>query len=976
MPYIIPWLIGTCILSLLVIILVAILFLRSRRAGKQLEEIVEKRTNELKVQTTTFTTLFDSIPDPIYIKDLNLRYIQCNKSFLDYFGRTKEDVIGKGDEEGLGVSFSKAEEFRRWDRRVILEGNITVVEESVPRADGTIPLIESTKTPLVVDGNVIGVLGIVHDITKHKEIEIKMVSGYKYAKTLNDALAKLTKSQAISLGNLEAAADDLAQEGCIALDTFCVGIWSYIEEENVLECISCYDGYTGKNPVKDKSYMFNRQEYLKLLKSERLIVMNNPEECKQMSVAFERYFSRLCAALDAPIHIDGKLVGVVCVEQVLCDKYPNEREWAIEEQNFASSLADLMALAISSSERRKAREAAETASQTKSAFLANMSHEIRTPMNAILGVTEILIQIESLPAEIEEGLGKIYSSCDLLLGIINDILDFSKIEAGKLDIMPAKYKVANMINDSVHLNMMRINSKPIEFELHVDENVPARLVGDELRIKQILNNLLSNAFKYTDAGKVTLSVASEAIPLLSYLPDHTMSGQVKWAYPDKAGVTLVLSVRDTGHGLTEEQLGKLFEDYSRFNIKKNITVEGTGLGLSITQRLVNLMDGYIQVESELGKGSLFVVRLPQETVDSEVLGKEEVANMRQFRMNYMSLRKWGKISRDPMPYGSVLIVDDVETNLYVAVGLMKLYKLQIDTAMMGQEAIDKVNSGKVYDIIFMDHMMPEMDGIEATKRMRNSGYNAPIVALTANAVAGQADVFLQNGFDEFISKPIDIRQLNSILNKLIRDKQPPEVIEAARKQQAESNDKVLFPQMDLLLLESFIRDANKAVVILEEQCEHANDLRAFTVVVHGIKSSLWNIGESTLAGLALNLEKAGREQDIETIKATAPEFLNSLRALLEKLELKREEYSGINLSVSKEDVENLRNKLLEIQELCTDYNRKGTLAVISDIKSCSKETRDVLDSIMKHVLHSEFEEAQNIAAEYAGSLKLTNTEVT
>ncbi|MCL2443897.1 MAG: ATP-binding protein, partial [Treponema sp.] len=588
--------------------------------------------------------------------------------------------------------------------------------------------------------------------------------------------------------------------------------------------------------------------------------------------------------------------------------------------------------------------------QSKSSFLANMSHEIRTPMNAILGVTELLIQNEKLPVEIEEGLDKIYSSCDLLLGIINDILDFSKIEAGKLDIVPAHYKIASMINDTSHLNMMRINSKPIEFELKINENIPARLIGDELRIKQILNNLLSNAFKYTDEGKVILSVEFEDIP----------------DKPDS--IILVLSVRDTGHGMTCEQLSQLFDEYSRFNHKKNITVEGTGLGLAITQRLVNLMDGEIHVESERKKGSLFIVRLPQEIVDKEPLGLEVAENLRQFRMTYLTHRKRGQINRDPMPYGNVLIVDDVETNVYVAVGLMKLYRLKIDTAMSGQEAINKVKEGNVYDVIFMDHMMPEMDGMEATARLRGIRYTAPIVALTANAVAGQAEIFLHSGFDDFISKPIDIRQLDSILNRLIRDKQPQEVIEAARSQKIEINGDSK-TQLDALLIESFIRDARKTIVWLEEQALHmSNDdvLRKFTVIVHGIKSSLWNIGESTLADFAYKLEKAGREHDVELINNCISDFIDKMRTLLEKLESKQNEYH------MEEDIEDLRGKLLEIQNMCMDYDRKGALDIIAGIKNYSKETKVILDNIMERVLHSEFEEAQNTAEVYAVKLAASN----
>ena len=409
-------------------------------------------------------------------------------------------------------------------------------------------------------------------------------------------------------------------------------------------------------------------------------------------------------------------------------------------------------LALQTTMLKEMEAASQAASRSKSVFLANMSHEIRTPLNAILGITELLLQRASLPTETAEGLEKIYSSSELLLGVLNDILDFSKIAADKIDIMPGRYKVANMIGDTMRLNMMRINNKSVDFELHIDENIPANLVGDIFRIKQILNNLLSNAFKYTAAGKVTLSVTAEAIP-------------------GKEEVMLVFVVRDTGCGMTKTQLGNIYEEYARFNHGGNIAIEGTGLGLLITQSLVNRMNGEIHIESEPGGGSIFSIRLPQKTVDMEALGKATAAKLRNFRTNYQPIKKKRQLAREPMPYGSVLIVDDVEMNLYVAEGLMKPYKLQTDTAMSGWEAIEKIQSGKVYDIVFMDHMMPEMDGMETTKYLRDMGYNAPIVALTANAVTGQADVFLQNGFDDFIPKPIDIRQLNSVLNKLIRDKQ-------------------------------------------------------------------------------------------------------------------------------------------------------------------------------------------------------------
>jgi signal transduction histidine kinase/CheY-like chemotaxis protein/HPt (histidine-containing phosphotransfer) domain-containing protein len=520
---------------------------------------------------------------------------------------------------------------------------------------------------------------------------------------------------------------------------------------------------------------------------------------------------------------------------------------------------------------------ATEANRSKSEFLANMSHEIRTPMNAIMGITEILLQDETLASKVKEALTKVYNSGDLLLNIINDILDLSKIEAGKLELTPFKYETASLINDAATLNMMRIGSKQIEFQLSVDENTPSALVGDELRIKQILNNLLSNAFKYTEKGHVKLSVSAEK------------EGDEKGS-----DVTLVFSVSDTGQGMTKEQISKIFDEYSRFNLKANRTTEGTGLGMSITQNLIGLMNGSITVESEVNKGSLFTVRLPQKTAGGGVLGKELAESLQKFRTSGAKQIKRARVLFEPMPYGSVLIVDDVESNLYVAEGLLAPYGLSVETVMSGLDAIDKIKGGMEYDIVFMDHMMPRMDGIEATKTMREHGYTRPIVALTANAVVGQSDMFLANGFDGFISKPIDVRQLNAVLKKFVRGKHSPETVEAARRQEAgrmgQAVDETPHPPISKRLAELFIRDASRALATLEAVLEKRggyedDDIRAYTVSVHAMKSSLAHVGETELSAVAAGLEQAGRDKNTAVMSAETGEFLDNLRAVVEKITL-------------------------------------------------------------------------------------------
>jgi len=555
----------------------------------------------------------------------------------------------------------------------------------------------------------------------------------------------------------------------------------------------------------------------------------------------------------------------------------------------------------------------------KSDFLAKMSHEIRTPMNAILGITEIQLQDSTIREDIREALGKIYNSGDLLLGIINDILDFSKIEAGKMELVPVKYYVSSMINDVVQLNRIKNENKPIDFRLEVDEILPAELIGDELRIKQILNNLLSNAFKYTDKGEVVLSVAVE----------QARGGGLS------TNATIIFRVSDTGQGMTTEQVHKVFDEYSRFNLEVNRTTQGTGLGMNITRNLVHMMDGSISVKSALGKGTEVTVKLPQRTEGSgAMIGKEMVETLQQFKMSSASQTEKAQITYDPMPYGSVLIVDDVETNLYVAKGLLSPYELSMETANSGFEAIDKVKDGRVYDIIFMDHMMPKMDGIEATKILREMGYEGTVIALTANAIVGQAEMFMNNGFDGFISKPIDVRQLNATLNKMIRDKQPFEVIDAARRQKAARKTAQEMPQPAALLArEIFVRDAERAAATLEIICKNE----------------------------ALKPEQTGQDRDIAMIIAETPRFIELLRKVSEKL--KADVKDG---EPEDEDIGFLHEKLHIVHKACEERDKQTAKAVLVELKhkTWSPTTTDLLNTIVQNVLKDNFDEAVSLVKDY------------
>jgi len=615
-----------------------------------------------------------------------------------------------------------------------------------------------------------------------------------------------------------------------------------------------------------------------------------------------------------------------------------------EDFTVTAYIRDLREQQAMIAEMRKA-EIAEESSKAKSAFLAKMSHEIRTPMNAILGITEIQLQDNTLPSVIKEALERIYNSGDLLLGIINDILDLSKIEAGKLELSLAQYDIASLIHDTVQLNIMRYESKPISFNLNIDVETPLMLYGDELRIKQVLNNLLSNAFKYTDEGSVKFSVSFE----------KDKSGKPK---KDVDKVTIIFRISDTGQGMTEEQVSKLGSEYSRFNLEANRRTEGTGLGMNITRNLIKLMNGELNIESTPGKGSVFTVNLPQKSLDNELIGKELADNLMQLNAGGTAKIRTVQIKREFMPYGRVLIVDDVETNLYVAKGLLAPYGLSIDTAVSGYEAIEKVKSGNVFDIIFMDHMMPKMDGIEATKIIRGMNYTKPIVALTANALAGQAEMFINCGFDDFISKPIDIRQLNISLNRLIRDRMPPDVIKTARDQKDRLLGHWNKTPVDMQLAEFFVRDAKKIAAVLEtiyiNRCRSDEDVSAFIINVHAIKSALANVGETSLSSEAAKLEQAGRGRDIKRILSDLPAFLEMLFVVIQKFESK----GSNNEKDGEGDLVVLKEKLREIKAACAIYNKKAAKDLLAELrhKTWPPEINEWLGEIAERLLHSDFEE--------------------
>ena len=401
-------------------------------------------------------------------------------------------------------------------------------------------------------------------------------------------------------------------------------------------------------------------------------------------------------------------------------------------------------------EMEKLMHQAETSNEAKSLFLANMSHEIRTPMNAICGMADLLLD-EKLTEQGREYADTIKSSGEGLLSIINDILDFSKIESGKMPIIPEEYYFVSLVHEVMSMMDVRVKDKPVDLIAKVPDDVPRKLYGDTGRVKQILINIMGNAVKFTQEGSVTLSIS--------------------WEAQNQDVGRLIFSIADTGVGIKEEDLAKLFDSFEQVDMKKNRGVEGTGLGLSISRLLVENMGGHISVKSKYGEGSTFTFDILQKVIDAapcEYSKNKRGMEHKQFKVDFNA------------PTAKILVVDDNKVNLRVAAGLLKKFGIVPDTVDNGRDSVEIIRGKSKYDLIFMDHMMPEMDGIEATKMIRNIGTlytdSLPIIALSANAVKGMEQEFLMGGMNDFLPKPINLEMLGSILQKWL----PKDMIQEVR----------------------------------------------------------------------------------------------------------------------------------------------------------------------------------------------------
>jgi len=507
---------------------------------------------------------------------------------------------------------------------------------------------------------------------------------------------------------------------------------------------------------------------------------------------------------------------------------------------------------------KKAREA----NDTKSKFIANISHEIRTPLNAIIGLSSVTLDAEGLDKEVVISLERIYSSGVTIMSIVNDLLDLSKMEAGKYELVNQKYDVPDLINDVLNQNVTRIGSRPIEFILNIDENLPASLIGDELRVRQIFNNLLSNAFKFTREGLVILDIGGHK------------EDDVFW---------MTVEVQDTGVGIREEDLPAIFDDYFQVTDDSDPLIHGTGLGLPISKTLAEMMGGSLSAESVYGKGSLFTAKFKQTADTDKTISPEIIHTLKYFDYPNIKRKQSRTRRRAYFPEANVLVVDDVPINLDVMKGFLKPYKMHVDCAENGQQAIDAIRDGGVkYDAIFMDHILPDISGIEATKQIRNidTDYakNIPIIAFTANTITGNEEMFLDAGFQDFISKPITLDKLDKIIQRWIGTEPFIDGLDIPACIVHFGGDKELFYDT----LRSFVE--NVPGLVTKASMPNEEDLTDYTSAIHSIKGACLIIYESALAERAKALEAAGTAGDVAFIQDKNDEFLDDVNLFANNIE--------------------------------------------------------------------------------------------
>lgn len=628
--------------------------------------------------------------------------------------------------------------------------------------------------------------------------------------------------------------------------------------------------------------------------------------------------------------------------------------------SFINTMKDILGI-------EKEKQEAVLSNQAKGKFLANMSHEIRTPINAILGMDSMILR-ECEDETIKAYAMNIQNASQTLLYLINDILDFSKIESGKMEIIPVEYEFSSMIHDVVTMIMIKAKDKGLDMKVSVNQNLPYKVVGDEIRIRQILINLLTNAVKYTKEGSIGLIV----------------DGII-----NEEEVKLYFEVTDTGIGIKKEDLSKLFERFERIEEKRNRNIEGTGLGMSIALQLLKLMESELKVESVYGEGSKFSFELTQKIIDKEPIGNLE-DRIKRLSEEYVYNASF------VAPEAKLLVVDDNMMNRKVFINLLKETKVQIDEAESGMECLEKV-AGTHYDIIFLDHMMPEMDGIETLHNMKKmteySCVNTPVIALTANAISGAKEMYLNEGFDEYLPKPVQAEKLE----KMIRAFLPGDKVSYEKREKSSKTSNISdsdigidkLPEIDGIewkhalstmpsveVLENTVKnfyclidsEADCLESYLRQIEENKDMLNEYRIKVHTMKSSAAYIGALMLSSMAKTLEYAARDGKMEVVKYMTPTFLEEWRSFKDKLSMYKEEETRIQIEDKDEVIRKLEELKQALEEMEVDLADE-CMTFLNQFEY-TDEIAEKIKDLGNKVLNLETEEGERLIEEIKEMLSL------
>lgn len=611
---------------------------------------------------------------------------------------------------------------------------------------------------------------------------------------------------------------------------------------------------------------------------------------------------------------------------------------------------------------------ARKASRARDVFLANMSHEIRTPINTMLGLNELILR-ESQDETIRGYALDIKQAGTILLSLVSDILDFSKLQSGKMELAEGTYDISSLLNDLINSVSIPLRKKKLRLSLDIASDIPYKLSGDEVHLRQIIGNLLSNAVKYTQTGTVTLRLA--------------------WEKQEKETLLLKIAVEDTGIGVKEKDIARIFETFNRLDMEASRNEEGTGLGLAVTHQLVGMMGGKLEVKSEYGKGSVFSFAIPQKIINASPLGDFQEQYDKSVR-NSISYRE-----KFIAPLAKILVVDDNAMNLAVAQDLLRKTKLQIDVASSGGECLEMLKR-KEYHLICMDHMMPVMDGVQTLHAIReledNPSRNIPVIALTANAVVGAKEFYLKAGFEDYLSKPIEPDKLEDILiqylpKELVYLTDDEEISVESDDNEAGLNEEKLtdmginaanglkYMGGSRSLYEKVLRDFREILHEKEEQLKSMlakEDVSGYAIIVHALKGNARNVGADELAEEAFELEKKSKAGKLEEVEVQSPILFSMMRTLGENLD-RYLETEASEVSVEKEEepaekqqiTEEIWKEKLRLLHLHLDeFDGENVLESIRELKNyqLSEENRKMLRLCEKAVNDFAYDVAMEIVS--------------